>query len=233
MVDNSHEPIISLETFERVQAEIERRADKYKHKSAPKEPYPFSRKIVCAKCGKHYRRKTTATGPVWICDTYNSKGKTFCASKAIKMNRAALVFGVGKHFSHGFQHSQALVPNNEFYAIQSTALEPLKEIHPTGLVLFHALGRAQDLTVSVLIHCDCHQNCNIFVLSAPVAPQVDAVHIDVRILVALQRTVPPILNVDIGFLVQLTDGGRRYLAAPQSLGNILHTAHRDAGNTAR
>lgn len=83
MVDNSHEPIISLETFERVQAEIERRADKYKHKSAPKEPYPFSRKIVCAKCGKHYRRKTTATGPVWICDTYNSKGKTFCASKAI------------------------------------------------------------------------------------------------------------------------------------------------------
>jgi len=35
--------------------------------------------------------------------------------------------------------------------------------------------------------------------------------------------------VDIGFLVQLTDGGRRYLAAPQGLSNILHTAHRDAG----
>ena len=59
---------------------------------------------------------------------------------AVKMNRAALVFSLGKYFSHSFQHSQALVPNNEFYAIQSTALEPLKEIHPTGLVLFHTLG---------------------------------------------------------------------------------------------
>ena len=33
----------------------------------------------------------------------------------------------------------------------------------------------------------------------------------------------------IGFLVQFTDGGWRYLAAPQGLGNILHMAHRDAG----
>ena len=38
----------------------------------------------------------------------------------------------------------------------------------------------------------------------------------------MQRAVPPILNVDIRFLVQLTDGGRRHLAAPQGLGNILH-----------
>ena len=39
----------------------------------------------------------------------------------------------------------------------------------------------------------------------------------------MQGAVAPILNVDIRFLVQLADGGRRHLAAPQSLGNILHT----------
>ena len=60
-----------------------------------------------------------------------------------------------------------------------------------------ALGRAQDLTVSVLIHCDCHQNRNIFILSAPVAPQVDTVYIDVWIFAALQRAVPPGLDIII------------------------------------
>ena len=66
------------------------------------------------------------------------------------------------------------------------------------------------------------------VLSAPVAAQVDAVHVDVWIVAALQGAVAPILDVDIGFLVQLTDGGRRNLAAPQCLGDVLHLAHGDA-----
>ena len=42
----------------------------------------------------------------------------------------------------------------------------------------------------------------------------------------MQRTVSPILDVDICFLVQLTDGGGRYFAAPEGLGNILHTPDR-------
>ena len=35
--------------------------------------------------------------------------------------------------------------------------------------------------------------------------------------------------MDIGFLVQLADGGGRYLVAPQGLGDVLHPTHRDAG----
>ena len=66
------------------------------------------------------------------------------------------------------------------------------------------------------------------VLSAPVAAQVDAVHIDVWIVAALQGAVAPVLNVDVGFLVQLTDGSGRNLAAPQRLRDVLHPAHRDA-----
>ena len=73
----------------------------------------------------------------------------------------------------------------ELYTVQAASAQPLEEIDPAGLVLLHALGGAQNLTKTVLIHGDCHQNGYIFVLSAPVAAQVDAVHIDVWIAPAL------------------------------------------------
>lgn len=80
----THEAIISEEDFNAVQAEIERRAAKY----APAEKdcmkrYPFSALIVCDNCGKNYRRKVTRSGTVWICSTFNTKGKLFCPSKQI------------------------------------------------------------------------------------------------------------------------------------------------------
>ena len=104
----------------------------------------------------------------------------------------------------------------------ATATEPLKEADPAGFVLFHSLRSTKDFTISVLIYRNRYQNGHIFKRSTPVAAQIDPIHIDIRIPPALQRTVPPILNVDIRFLVQLTDGGWRHLAAPQGLGNILH-----------
>ena len=55
---------------------------------------------TCAICGKHYRRKTTATGPVWTCSTYNSYGKSYCPAKAIPeeklMQTVALVGHTGE-----------------------------------------------------------------------------------------------------------------------------------------
>ena len=45
----------------------------------------------------------------------------------------------------------------------------------------------------------------------------------------MQRAVPPILNVDIRFLVQFADGGGRYLAAPQSFCNILYAPNGYSG----
>ena len=79
---DTHEAIIPPETFNAVQAEIRRRKEKYAP-TKPQQPAPFTGLITCAICGKHYRRKTTATGPVWICSTYNSYGKSYCPSKAI------------------------------------------------------------------------------------------------------------------------------------------------------
>lgn len=80
----THEAIIDLATFEEVQEELAKRSEFYSGKKPSTTTYPFTRLIVCANCGKHYRRKTTATGIVWICSTYNTHGKKACAdSKAI------------------------------------------------------------------------------------------------------------------------------------------------------
>src|SRR5699024_7673448 len=81
---------------------------------------------------------------------------------------------------------------------------------------------------SVLIDRNCYQNGYVFKLSARVAAQIDPIHIDIRITPTLQRTISPIFNVDICFLVQLTDGGGRDFAAPQGLGNVFYTADRYA-----
>ena len=96
---DTHEPIIDIGTYNSVQLEMYRRAQKY-GKSQTSGKYPFSGMITCALCGKHYRRKVTATGPVWICSTYNTHGKAACPSKAIPestlMEIAASVSATGK-----------------------------------------------------------------------------------------------------------------------------------------
>lgn len=96
---NTHEAIISQETFDAVQAEILRRKRKYVL-TKPQQTSPFTGLITCAICSKHYRRKATATGPVWICSTYNAYGKAYCPSKAIPeeklMQAAAQVGRMGK-----------------------------------------------------------------------------------------------------------------------------------------
>lgn len=80
-VSEAHEPIIDRNTFDAVQAEIERRAVAANVKQG--SATAFTGKIRCGICGKNYRRKTTATGIVWICSTFNVRGRKFGASKQI------------------------------------------------------------------------------------------------------------------------------------------------------
>ena len=85
-IEDAHEAIISMRQFNAVQEEMRRRAEKHTPTYVPKNTYPFAGKLVCAGCGKHYRRKIKETGPVWICPTYNTQGKAACSSKAIPEN---------------------------------------------------------------------------------------------------------------------------------------------------
>ena len=83
--------------------------------------------------------------------------------------------------TYDLQHAKALVANNEFHPIQAAAAQPLEEADPAGLVFFHALGSTKNLSVSVLIDRNRHQNSHIFKLSTPVAAQVDPIHTDIWI----------------------------------------------------
>ena len=81
-IQNSHEPIIDMDTYKAVQIEMAHRSDQF-GKPQTTVTYPFTGIITCAECGKHYRRKMKKTGSVWICSTYNTLGKAACQSKAI------------------------------------------------------------------------------------------------------------------------------------------------------
>ena len=87
-VENSHEPIIDMNTYHAVQSEIVMRAKKYNPKPCQTTPYPFTGLITCRKCGAPYKRKHNSAGTkyekvVWICTTYDTLGKEHCDSQQI------------------------------------------------------------------------------------------------------------------------------------------------------
>ena len=90
-VQDAHEPIIDRATFEKVQQEIIRRTDNVQ--LVPRASTVFTSKIRCSICGKNYRRKASSTGFTWICATYNTKGKKYCASKQIPEETLKTVTG--------------------------------------------------------------------------------------------------------------------------------------------
>lgn len=77
-ITESHEPIIEKSVFIAVQKRLQEQKESFTPTKSTTVVYPFTGKIQCQCCGKNYRRKTTATGVVWICATYNTKGKKYC-----------------------------------------------------------------------------------------------------------------------------------------------------------
>lgn len=81
-VENAHEPIIDLATFQAVQAEIKVRAEKWV-RCTEYVRYPFTSMIVCEKCGKRYRRRINHGRHFWNCATTLGRGTKFCDSHMI------------------------------------------------------------------------------------------------------------------------------------------------------
>ena len=113
-----------------------------------------------------------------MCDVLHLSTRGNCEHVPVEMNDAALILCLREYFAHGLQHPQALISDNQPHAIQSTTFQPFEETLPAGFVLLHALLCAQNLTVSVFCNANCHQNRDVFVFTAPVPFQVDAIHID-------------------------------------------------------
>ena len=103
-IGNNHEGIVPHSVFDRVQDEIERRADKYsplKDNGGEKEnmdmlkrpdgKYLFSGKITCGVCGRPFCRKKANAGTIysraaWVCNGYGTMGKKACASRRLPEN---------------------------------------------------------------------------------------------------------------------------------------------------
>ena len=92
MIEGNHPAIISKEIFDKVQAEKQRRASKYKNIEGDRQKYsnkyPFSGKVFCGDCANVFRRREWNSNNkskkfVWQCKTYIQKGKEACAAKAV------------------------------------------------------------------------------------------------------------------------------------------------------
>lgn len=80
-IRDDHEAIVRREVFDAVQVEAARRAERY---TRPRGEFSELTSLVrCGICGKNYRRKTATARILWICKTYNTRGKKYCASNAI------------------------------------------------------------------------------------------------------------------------------------------------------
>jgi len=77
-VEEAHEPIISKETFIAVQNLLQEKKEYFTPDKPTTVTYPFTGMIHCGCCGKYYRRKVQKYRTLWICWTYNARGKKFC-----------------------------------------------------------------------------------------------------------------------------------------------------------
>ena len=90
-MENTHEPIISPDDFEKVQVLLrERSSSKLKGKKGH-EKYPFAGKVECECCGNKFNHKINNTNKswrtgIWLCSHQNNYGKKVCNSSRIKDN---------------------------------------------------------------------------------------------------------------------------------------------------
>lgn len=121
------------------------------------------------------------------------------------MHRAALVFGLGEDLGDRADHAGGLVVDDYADAAQAARFQPRQEIAPAFRRLGEALGAADHLAVTVVVHADGYRDGDVLVGAASAALQVGAVDIDVRVL-AFQRPAPPFLDRLEGLVVEIRHG---------------------------
>ena len=84
LVQDNHEGIVTHEVFAEVQASIRARAAQFPSGHGQRVAHPFSGKLVCARCGKHYRRRRNSGKIAWQCSTYMIRGREHCAAKQVR-----------------------------------------------------------------------------------------------------------------------------------------------------
>lgn len=83
VIDDNHEPIISIEDFQMAQELRKQRYELANKKEYSSERNRYTSLIRCGVCGANFKRSNSSKGKQWMCSTYDSIGKHACASKAI------------------------------------------------------------------------------------------------------------------------------------------------------
>ena len=81
----THEAIIDMDTFNRVQEEIQRRAEHFASPDGNKSTttHPFTSMVKCSRCGKSYVRSGSAKYRTWTCRTRREEGTKHCGAEII------------------------------------------------------------------------------------------------------------------------------------------------------
>ncbi len=110
-VPDTHEAIITHETFDRVQELLKRDT-----RTAPKkrELHLFSGFLRCADCGKAVTRSQSGKNVYYSCSTYKKRSRTACTMHSIKHNRleAAVLFAIQYQVSTAVSYSEIVTRIN-------------------------------------------------------------------------------------------------------------------------
>lgn len=133
-VENTHDPIIDLEMFERAQELAEKDT-----RTAPdkKETYLFSGLLKCADCHKAMTRRASAGFVYYNCSTYKRKSKDKCTKHTMRLDKlenTVLIF-IQKHIELVEALEDAIKKINETLVVQtkSTRLEHLLKLREQEL----------------------------------------------------------------------------------------------------
>jgi DNA invertase Pin-like site-specific DNA recombinase len=83
VIDDDHDPIISLEDFQMAQELRKQRSELSNNTGHRPTRNRYTSLIRCGVCGAKFDRCNRSKGKRWLCRTYDSIGKHACASKAI------------------------------------------------------------------------------------------------------------------------------------------------------
>ncbi len=110
-VPDTHEAIITHETFDKVQALLVRDT-----RTSPKgrEVHLFSGFLKCADCGKSITRSQSGKNIYYACSTYKNRSRTACSMHSIKHNRleAAVLFAIQYQVSTAVSYSEIVARIN-------------------------------------------------------------------------------------------------------------------------
>ena len=111
-VAGTHEAIIDYETFDKVQALLQRDT-----RTSPKgrEVHLFSGFLKCADCGRAITRSVGNNNNVYYaCSTYKNRSRTACTMHSIKHNRleAAVLFAVQQQIHLAVSYSEMIARIN-------------------------------------------------------------------------------------------------------------------------